>query len=148
RYRWGKLTDAEPSRFLEEIDESFLEYLTPKKVEPSVNRFVDASLFDTPSKTIRFQKPIQRKKQEFKAKKESAFIPPKKLKKIPNSTSEKSNLFDNNITVGSFVEHNRFGSGEVLSLEGNGPNKKAEIKFGTVGKKKLLLQFAKLKVIG
>ena len=148
RYRWGKLTDAEPSRFLEEIDESFLEYLTPKKPEPSVNRFVDASLFDTPSKTIRFQKPIQRKKQEFKAKKENTFIPPKKLKKITNTTSEKSNLFDNNITIGTFVEHNRFGSGEVLSLEGNGPNKKAEIKFGTVGKKKLLLQFAKLKVIG
>jgi len=148
RYRWGKLTDAEPSRFLEEIDESFLEYLTPKKPEPSVNRFVDASIFDTPSKTIRFQKPIQRKKQEFKAKKENTFIPPKKLKKITNTTSEKSNLFDNNITVGSFVEHNRFGNGEVLSLEGNGPNKKAEIKFGTVGKKKLLLQFAKLKVIG
>ena len=148
RYRWGKLTDAEPSRFLEEIDDKFLEYLTPKKPEPSVNRFVDASLFDTPSKTIRFQKPIQRKKQEFKAKKENTFIPPKKLKKIPNVSSEKSNLFDNNITVGTFVEHNRFGSGEVLSLEGNGPNKKAEIKFGTVGKKKLLLQFAKLKVIG
>ena len=148
RYRWGKLTDAEPSRFLEEIDDKFLEYLTPKKPEPSVNRFVDASLFDTPSKTIRFQKPIQRKKQEFKAKKENTFIPSKKLKKIPNVSSEKSNLFDNNITVGTFVEHNRFGSGEVLSLEGNGPNKKAEIKFGTVGKKKLLLQFAKLKVIG
>ena len=148
RYRWGKLTDAEPSRFLEEIDESFLEYLTPKKTEPSVNRFVDASLFDTPSKTIRFQKPIQRKKMEFKAKNEETFIPPKKLKKISNTTPENSNLFDNNITVGAFVEHNRFGKGEVLSLEGNGPNKKAEIKFGTVGKKKLLLQFAKLKLIG
>ena len=50
--------------------------------------------------------------------------------------------------VGNIVEHNRFGSGEVIALEGSGPNKKAEIKFGTVGKKKLLLQFAKLKVIG
>jgi DNA helicase-2/ATP-dependent DNA helicase PcrA len=148
RYRWGKLTDAEPSRFLEEIDESFLEYLSVKKPEPSVNRFVDASLFDTPSKTIRFQKPIQRKKKEFKTKKEEPFIPPKKLKKIPNATSENTNLFDANITVGTLVEHNRFGAGEVLSLEGNGPNKKAEIKFGTVGKKKLLLQFAKLQVIG
>jgi len=148
RYRWGKLTDAEPSRFLEEIDENYLEYLTPKKIEPSVNRFVDASLFDTPSKTIRFQKPIERKKMEFQAKKEQPFIPPSKLKKISDSLSENTNLFDANITVGTIVEHNRFGTGEVLSLEGNGPNKKAEIKFGTVGKKKLLLQFAKLKVIG
>jgi len=148
RYRWGKLTDAEPSRFLEEIDESYLEYLTPKKTEPSVNRFVDASLFDTPSKTIRFQKPIQRKKIEFKAKKESTFVPPKKLTKVSQTSSSNINLFDGKITVGNMVEHNRFGTGEVLSLEGNGPNKKAEIKFGTVGKKKLLLQFAKLKVIG
>ena len=148
RYRWGKLTDAEPSRFLEEIDESYLEYLTPKKTEPSVNRFVDASLFDTPSKTIRFQKPIQRKKIEFKAKKESTFVPPKKLTKVSQTSASNINLFDGKITVGNMVEHNRFGTGEVLSLEGNGPNKKAEIKFGTVGKKKLLLQFAKLKVIG
>ena len=148
RYRWGKLSDSEPSRFLEEIDENYLEYLTPKKIEPSVNRFVDASIFDTPSKTIRFQKPIQRKKMEFKEKKENTFIPPKKYKKISNATSENINLFDGKITVGNIVEHNRFGTGEVLSLEGSGPNKKAEIKFGTVGKKKLLLQFAKLKVIG
>ncbi len=148
RYRWGKLTDAEPSRFLEEIDESYLEYLTPKKSEQSVNRFVDASLFDESPKTIRFQKPIQRKKMEFKEKKEQSFSPPKNLKKVSQATTENTNLFDSKITVGSFVEHNRFGTGEVLSLEGNGPNKKAEIKFGTVGKKKLLLQFAKLKVIG
>ena len=114
-------------------------YLTPKKPTASINRFVDASLFDTPSKTIRFQKPIQRKKQEFKAKKEQPFVPPKKLKKISNSSSEASNLFDSTIIIGTLVEHNRFGNGEVLNLEGSGPNKKAEIKFGTVGKKKLSL---------
>ncbi len=148
RYRWGKLTDAEPSRFLEEIDDQYLEYLTPKMPEPSVNRFVDASLFDTSPKTIRFQKPIKKKKQEFKAKKEQSFIKPKNLKRIVKTDSINTNLFDSSVTVGSIVEHNRFGTGEVLSLEGKGPNKKAEIKFGTVGKKKLLLQFAKLKVIG
>ena len=72
---------------------------------------------------------------------------PKKLKKVVQSTN-KANLFDENITIGNIVEHNRFGKGKVLALEGKGPNKKAEIQFGTVGKKKLLLQFAKLKVIG
>ena len=148
RYRWGKLTDAEPSRFLEEIDERFLEYLTPSSPQPSTNRFVDSSLFDTAPKTIRFQKPIQRQRMEFKAKKESAIIPPSKLKKIPTANEGASNLFDDSIRVGSLVEHNRFGAGEVLNMEGSGPNKKAEIKFGTVGVKKLLLQFAKLKVIG
>ena len=149
RYRWGKLTDAEPSRFLEEIDNKHVEYLMPKKIEMATNRFVDHSLFDDiQSKTIRFQKPIKRKKMEFKAKKEQQFAPTTSLKKVLQVQSNATNLFDSGITVGSFVEHNRFGKGEVLSLEGAGPNKKAEIKFGTVGKKKLLLQFAKLKIIG
>lgn len=147
RYRWGKLVDAEPSRFLEEIDDQYLHYIIPKTPEQSINQFIDKSIFDNAPRGIRFQKPIQRKKMERNLNKKKEIILPKKLKKIAYIDS-KTNLFDGNIVVGNIVEHNRFGSGEVLSLEGNGPNKKAEIKFGTVGKKKLLLQFAKLKVIG
>lgn len=147
RYRWGKLVDAEPSRFLEEIDDQYLHYIIPKTPERSINQFIDKSIFDNAPRGIRFQKPIQRKKMERNLNKKKEIILPKKLKKIAYIDS-KTNLFDGNIVVGNIVEHNRFGSGEVLSLEGNGPNKKAEIKFGTVGKKKLLLQFAKLKVIG
>ncbi len=147
RYRWGKLVDAEPSRFLEEIDDQFLYYITPKAPEPSENRFVDKSIFGDAPKGIRFQKPIQRKKQERDLLKKKEIAIPKNLKKVSQATS-KPNLFDENVAVGNIVEHNRFGAGEVLALEGKGPNKKAEIKFSTVGKKKLLLQFAKLKVIG
>ena len=147
RYRWGKLVDAEPSRFLEEIDDQYLFYITPKKLEPSVNKFLDKSIFSDAPKGIRFQKPIQRKKMERDLAIKKEIIIPKNLKKV-SLTSSKTNLFDGNIIVGNIVEHNRFGRGEVIALEGNGPNKKAEIKFGTVGKKKLLLQFAKLKVIG
>jgi len=149
RYRWGKLVDAEPSRFLEEIDDQYLHYLTPKVPEPSVNRFLDAGLFDDAPKGIRFQKPIQRKKKERELVKKKEIEIPKKLKKVSETVaSNNTNLFDGNIAVGSIVEHNRFGRGRILALEGKGPNKKAEIQFGTVGKKKLLLKFAKLKVIG
>ncbi|MCT4698949.1 ATP-dependent helicase [Tenacibaculum haliotis] len=150
RYRWGKLTDGEPSRFLEEIDDKFVEHLAPKVPVALANRFIDASMFDddTP-KNIRFQKPIQKQRKEFLAKKEKPnLIPPKSKMKKVSEVSPKMNLFDGEIVIGNFVEHNRFGTGEVVALEGKGPNKKAEIKFGTVGKKKLLLQFAKLKVIG
>tara|TARA_R110001606_G_scaffold8303_2_gene36375 strand:+ start:5056 stop:7377 length:2322 start_codon:yes stop_codon:yes gene_type:complete len=147
RYRWGKLVDAEPSRFLEEIDDQYLNYITPKTTNPSINNFVDKSIFDDAPKGIRFQKPIQRKKMERDLVKKKDIIIPKNLKKVSQTTA-KANLFDENVMVGNIVEHNRFGTGEVISLEGSGPNKKAEIKFGTVGKKKLLLQFAKLRVIG
>lgn len=150
RYRWGKLTDGEPSRFLEEIEGKFVEHLAPKVPQGLANRFIDASVFDDDSpKNIRFQKPIQKKRKEFLAKKEKAdLIPPKSKMKKVSEVNPKMNLFEGEIVVGNFVEHNRFGTGEVIALEGKGPNKKAEIKFGTVGKKKLLLQFAKLKVIG
>ena len=147
RYRWGKLIDCEPSRFLEEIDEQFLEYITPKKLEPSINRFVDQDIFGDAPKKVRFQKPIQRKRVEREEAKKTVFTPPKNLKKVSH-TQQKTNLFDDKIVVGNIVEHNRFGKGEVINLEGAGANKKAEIQFGTVGKKKLLLQFAKLKIIG
>ena len=147
RYRWGKLVDAEPSRFLEEIDDQYLNYIKSKTPERSINSFVDKSIFEDAPKGIRFQKPIQRKKMELNLNKKKEIILPKKLKKVAFLDS-KTNLFDGNIVVGNIVEHNRFGRGEVIAIEGNGPNKKAEIKFGTVGKKKLLLQFAKLKVIG
>ena len=72
---------------------------------------------------------------------------PLNLKKVSQLTP-KINLFDGDIIIGNIVEHNRFGTGTVLGLEGKGPDKKAEIQFATAGKKKLLLQFAKLKVIG
>ena len=61
--------------------------------------------------------------------------------------SEKYGKNSSKITVGNIVSHSKFGKGEVLSLEGSGANQKAEIRFASVGVKKLLLQFAKLTII-
>ncbi len=152
RYRWGKLIDCEPSRFLEEIDEQYLEYLSPRK-QHQENKFLSSDIFgDVPQSTIRFKKPIARSnypkpKQQSKTI-QSKFLVPKNLKKVPQTnTTSSTNLFDSNITVGNIVEHQRFGKGEVINLEGAGANKKAEIRFSE-GTKKLLLQFAKLKILG
>ncbi len=149
RYRWGKLIDCEPSRFLEEIDDKFLEHLTPK-LPKQINRFVDEDIFGSvPQDRIRFKKPISRTvhkptKKEKPSPKRVQINPPKNLKKVSTITT---NLFDSDITVGNIVEHAKFGKGEVINLEGKGSNKKAEIKFESVGNKKLLLQFAKLKIL-
>jgi len=45
------------------------------------------------------------------------------------------------------VDHPKFGRGKVISVEGNGPNKKATVFFNAIGKKSLLLRFAKLKIV-
>ncbi len=148
RYRWGKLVDCEPSRFLEEIDDIYIEHLTPKVAPPVQNKFLNEDIFGSvPQNKIRFKKPVQRTPTKKKTSPKIEFSPPKNLKKVVKNTTISANLFDNNIVVGSVIEHQKFGKGKVVSLEGVGANKKAEIQFTTVGVKKLLLQFAKLKII-
>jgi DNA helicase-2/ATP-dependent DNA helicase PcrA len=145
RYRWGKLIDAEPSRFIEEIDENFLEILTPID-DRRFNPMLSADIFgDVEPNQIRFKKATKRKSEE----KPPKFIPPAKLKPIGKSTgSPDVNLFDGKLTVGNVVEHMRFGKGEVMKIEGVGTDTKAEINFEHGGVKKLLLRFAKLDVLG
>jgi DNA helicase-2/ATP-dependent DNA helicase PcrA len=149
RYRWGKLIDSEPSRFIEEIDDKYLEILTPPE-ERRINPMLSEDIFgDTPSHTIRY-KPVKPRASTKKAKPETQSFKismPKNLKPV-KSTNGTSNLFDNKLVVGNFVKHLRFGKGEVLKIEGTGADVKAEIKFENGGVKKLLLRFAKLDVIG
>ena len=151
RYRWGKLIDCEPSRFLEEIDEKFIDYITPRKEAVKSNAFIDKDIFGSPDQNkIRFKKPIQKNTEKHLKKpltKAVNAIPPAKLKKVADLGGSQ-NLFDNNLLQGNTVEHAKFGRGEVLSIEGAGNSKKAEIKFDSGDTKKLLLQFAKLKIIG
>jgi DNA helicase-2/ATP-dependent DNA helicase PcrA len=133
RYRWGKLTDSEPSRFIDEINEEYLDILTPIN-ENKFKSLIRSTPNHEPSfNKLRFKKVTAKPKGNFK--------------KI-QETSNKSNLFDNKLVVGNVVEHIRFGKGEVVNIEGRGADVKAEIKFENGGLKKLLLRFAKLKIIG
>ena len=128
RYRWGKPVDSEKSRFIDEIKE---EYLQNNVIQRSISKdFSQKSQFNKVG--IRFKKPETRPAKNFV-----------KLK----SSSSKSNLFDNTLIVGNIVIHERFGKGEVISIEGQGGDKKAEIKFEKGGLKKLLLRFSRLEII-
>ncbi|WP_289044160.1 UvrD-helicase domain-containing protein [uncultured Olleya sp.] len=153
RYRWGKLVDSEPSRFIEEIDDQFLDIITPIE-ERRINPMLSADIFgDTPPNKIRFKKAVQPKLQKKVAKKKEPvnfeISAPKKLKKasevIPH---EDANSFGGELAEGNRVKHLKFGRGEVLKIEGKGSDVKAEIDFEFGGKKKLLLRFAKLQLIG
>ena len=133
RYRWGKLTDSEPSRFIDEINEEYLDILTPIN-ENKFKSLIRSTPNHEPSfNKLRFKKVTAKPKGNFK--------------KI-QETSNKSNLFDNKLVVGNVVEHIRFGKGEVVNIDGRGADVKEEIKFENGGLKKLLLRFAKLKIIG
>ena len=143
RYRWGQLSDCMPSRFIRDINPNFIDQ--------------EISLADK-RKTNRFnlkQKPITNKKNEnqyssFKKQNNTTTFN-SRLKKVNNDThiSQNTNTKTNtgNIKTGTFVEHERFGKGEVVNIEGEFPNVKATIRFKTAGEKQLLLKFAKLKIV-
>ena len=119
RYRWGKLNDCEPSRFIDEIDEKYVNYNRNKSL------MFNSNVVST--NKLRFKKPVLKKS----------------LKSLKISEYKSSNLDYIDINEGDFIIHNRFGKGEVLRTEGFGGDKKAEVKFGNSGLKKILLKFAK-----
>ncbi|MAB57347.1 MAG: ATP-dependent DNA helicase [Aequorivita sp.] len=145
RYRWGKLIDAEPSRFIEEIDETFLEYLTPI-TENRYKPLLDADIFDEVDHSkLRLKKPVAGKAPTGPT--EAQLRKLRRLKPVTSDTDKNFNAEDANLKQGTMVEHVRFGKGKILKIEGVGADTKAEIDFENGGLKKLLLRFAKLKIV-
>ncbi|WP_047245545.1 ATP-dependent helicase [Maribacter thermophilus] len=148
RYRWGKLIDAEPSRFLEEIDEKYVENLTPVDGGYRYKSMINANIFGEVDKSkLRQNKP---KKGTPPTIDKPNLNQLKKLRKIKPQLAQpigNSNTIDPNLKEGSVVNHTRFGRGKVLKIEGVGNDRKAEIKFDQGDVKKLLLRFAKLEVL-
>ena len=145
RYRWGKLIDAEPSRFIEEIDSNYLEYLTPI-TESRYKPLIDSDIFDDVDRSkLRMHKP--KAGSAPKGPTEDQLRKLRRLKPVTSDADKNYNIKDANIEVGSIVEHVRFGKGKIVKIEGLGADTKAEINFENGGLKKLLLRFAKLNVL-
>ena len=149
RYRWGKLTDAEPSRFIEEIKDEYLEYMNPVDTGYRYKPTMDLDIFgDIDKSKLRSAKPEAGTPPKKYGDEPVSSLNIRKLKPVSGNAPSKTNLFDSKLNVGDIVIHARFGKGQVLNMEGVGADKKAEIKFEIGGIKKLLLTFAKLDVIG
>jgi DNA helicase-2/ATP-dependent DNA helicase PcrA len=151
RYRWGKLVDSEPSRFIEEINDEYLEYMNPIDSGYRYKPTMDIDIFgDVDKSKLRLAKPTAGTPPEYITKNEPvSSINIRRLKPLNSGASaSKNNVTDSNLAVGNIVMHERFGKGEIVGLEGVGADKKAEIRFDVGGLKKLLLRFAKLNVIG
>ena len=126
RYRWGKLNDCEPSRFIKEIDKKYTNFRSSSSIMSPTESLNENENF------IRFKKPKNK-------------IQLKTLKNNPPLGISNSNYID--IKKGDQIIHNRFGKGKVIDTEGEGADKKAEVKFNTSGVKRILLKFAKYKLI-
>ena len=145
RYRWGKLVDAEPSRFINEIDDHYIENHITKDdyvFKPMIDKGIFGG-FDLP------KKPVIQKYQATKintAPSQNQLGKLRKINKIENPQSSSLATQIQQLDEGMTVEHDRFGYGRVVSIEGKGSDKKALIDFKGVGHKHLLLRFAKLKI--
>ena len=162
RYKYGKPEFCNPSRFLKDINSAFLkmpadsgfaavrsnEGYAKRNYERNYER-TDSyrsngpSMFDggeIPQEPVRFVKPV----------------PPRNLKRIVPASSASSisqgvspgKADTHGVEVGRLIEHERFGRGEVVRLEGSGDNCKATVRFENAGDKQLLLKFARFKIIG
>ncbi|RAV30280.1 ATP-dependent helicase [Sinomicrobium soli] len=149
RYRWGKLIDAEPSRFIEEIEEKYLEYLTPPldgsyRYKP----MIDADIFgDVDKSKLRQHKPVGSTPPSRQKPTENQLRKLRKIKPELSTPVGNGQAATAALEVGTRVSHTRFGRGVVVKLEGAGNDKKAEIKFDNGQLKKLLLRFARLEIL-
>ena len=139
RYRWGKLIDAEPSRFIDEIGKEYVNHIKMKN-NYSFKPIIDTSIFQK-QKSIKNSKDISENKISNPSIQQLS-----KIRKIRRENLKTDNGISINIKEGMNVEHARFGYGTVINIEGKGSDKKAIINFQSSGVKNLLLRFAKLKV--
>ena len=147
RYRWGKLIDAEPSRFIEEIDDQYLDNQVVD-FRRNFSPYLDTSLFgEVDHSKLRTVKPKAGTPPSIGKPTEKQLQKLRKIKPASVQPAAESATLYADLSVGVRVNHERFGTGVVQSIEGIGVNKKAEILFESGGIKKLLLKFAKLQIM-
>ena len=141
RYRWGNLTLSEPSRFIEEIDPSLIER-TKKASFRGTSSFNEGVNFSNP-----FSKNFQEKREYQKRVEQKQHTPYINNSASTNNTSDFVAASPEEIVEGMRVMHQKFGQGNVIKVEGIGPNKKATVVFDECGTKQLMLKFAKLNIL-
>ncbi len=163
RFHRGSLNNTEPSRFIEEIDQKFLEFSHSSHREDTFREEREKwNRKDNGADTI-YEEPVFRKYGVRSS--ESGEKKKNNLSELrtPNSSTQKKNLINatvakykpttssqehlKDLQIGMTVSHERFGSGKVTNMEGSFPNSKATVEFENEGQKQLLLKFAKLQIV-
>lgn len=127
RYRFGEFNICEKSRFIDEIPDAFINEMFSIKKTPRTG----------------YLPPKERKLRPVN----SAISKLGESKVLTKSSVVKSSGKQEALNPGDRVEHQRFGKGNIVSIDGAGASKKATVKFDEIGVKQLLLKFARLTVV-
>lgn len=167
RYRWGTSVRCIPSRFLKEIDTRYIKNPSALDVNTSLSDTSDMDEDEDFAPARRFrpravsrtdvsetrETPMWRKRAEYNEKAlykdpYGSMLLGRNYKKVvedgPNPFEED---LSSRIEVGSQVLHESFGKGVVCQIDRNSPNVKVVVDFGAMGKRTLMLKFAKLKLL-
>ena len=145
RFRYGKMEYDTPSRFIKDIDPRLL------KVEgctgiPGLPKSSGMSSPTSYTSRTNYSRPVQNPRPvatQFIADVKPRLVPVRKEAPAPQSS-----IGDIGLKEGNIIEHQRFGIGTVVKVEGSGENTKATVNFKNAGTKQLLLKFAKYTIIG
>lgn len=152
RFKYGKMEFCNPSRFLKDIDVRYLqvpqEELMGTRIEEKASRFRKEA-----SRASYEREPRETGPSMFDGgpmpEEPHRFVPPRTLRRIPDASSSAAPAGPSagGLSAGMWIEHERFGKGEVTRVEGSGDNCKATVQFQHAGVKQLLLKFARFKII-
>ncbi len=155
RSKYGKMEVCAPSRFLMDIDAQYLQIPHEMEVSKRIDREADS--FRSDASYTRRREPERTPVRPPFAEEEPRHIQPstpppaRNLKPISRAASSPvppaQSAASGILCAGQQIEHERFGVGEVLKVEGTGDNAKATIRFKHAGDKQLLLRFARFKVL-
>ena len=135
RYQYGNMLFNEPSRFLREIDPQWMK--VNGRLASDRSKFEERNIGSSPNPI-----PDLARFRRLSAQKNSALTRGIETAR-PSEISPKQT-----ISIGARIEHQRFGLGRVVSVEGSGENEKATVEFDNAGVKTLLLKFARFNVVG
>ena len=155
RLRYGKMEFGSPSRFLKDIDVRFLSLPQDAGLSRKVDE--ESAYFRRENKSSFARTSYNKEKEDVQRPRQQIIAPsvPRNLKRVSPpagggtaAPSLSGGAGVAGLQAGQLIEHERFGMGEVLKVEGTGDNAKATIRFKNAGDKQLLLRFARFKVIG
>lgn len=152
RFKYGKMEFCNPSRFLKDIDVRYLQ--VPQEELMGTRIEEKASCFRKEASRASYERePRETGPSMFDGgpmpEEPHRFVPPRTLRRIPDASPSAAPAGPSagGLSAGMWIEHERFGKGEVTRVEGNGDNCKATVQFQHAGVKQLLLKFARFKII-
>lgn len=138
RWRYGRMEYDTPSRFIKDIDPSLLRVESEKGNSNNYNNRV-SSYTSRPASRMQNPRPVA---TQFMADPKPRLVPLRQ-----EAPSPQSSIGNIGLKEGDTIEHQRFGIGKVIKMEGSGENQKATVEFKNAGTKQLLLKFAKYTIL-